>query len=93
MDLAFALRQRGQKTGPLAPPELARLLAEVSARQAISPTARAQMHDQRPEISSFTNHPEIARFAPTDATEIAASKVASFNIGVAEVIVTQSKSS
>lgn len=93
MDLGFARRQSGQKIGSLASPKLARLLAEVSARQAISPTARAQMEDHPPENSHFTGHPEIAQFAPKDAAEIAASKVASFNSEVAEAIVTQSKSS
>jgi soluble lytic murein transglycosylase-like protein len=93
MDLGFARRQRGQKIGMLASPKLARLLAEVSARQAVTPTAKAQMQDRPPENSVFTGHPEIAQFAPKDATEIAASKVASFNIEVAEAILTQSKSS
>ena len=92
MDLGFARRQRGQKIGPPASPKLAKLLAEVSARQAVSPTARAQMQDHSSENSVFTGHPEIAQFAPKDATEIAASKVASFNIEVAEAILTQSKS-
>lgn len=93
MDLGFARRQRGQKIGPQASPELASLLAHVSARQAVSPTARTQMQDKPPATSVFAGHPEIAQFAPRDATEMAASKAASFNAGVADTILIQSKSS
>lgn len=92
MDLGFARRQRRQKIGHPISPELASLLANVSARQAVSPTARAQMRDKPPESSVFAGHPEIAQFAPKDARELASSKAASFNIDAADTIVTQSKS-
>lgn len=51
------------------------------------------MQDTRPATSVFAGHPEIAQFAPKDATEMAASKAASFNADVADTILTQSKSS
>jgi|CXWL01.1.fsa_nt_gi hypothetical protein len=92
MDLGFSRRLRGQKIDPPGSPQLARMLAEISARQAVSPTAKAQMQATPPETSVFAGHPEIAQLAPKDANEAAAAKAASFNRDVADVILTQSKS-
>lgn len=93
MDLSFARRPRNQKTGLRASTELAHLLAELSARQAVSPTALAQMLAAPAQESTAANHPEIAQFAPSNAREATASRTASFNIEIAEAILTQSKSS
>lgn len=92
MDLSFARRLRSQKTGLQASTTLARLLAELSARQAVSPTALAQMQAAPIENSATAGLPEIAQFAPSNACEAAASRAASFNTEIAETILTQSKS-
>ena len=92
MDLSFARRLRAEKTGLRASTTLARLLAELSARQAVSPTALAQMQAVPHEDSAFPGHPEIAQFAPGDAREAATAKVGSFNTEIAGAILTQSKS-
>ena len=93
MDLSFARRLRCQKTGLQASTTLARLLAELSARQAVSPTALAQMQAAPTQESTAADHPEIAQFAPSNARQATASRVGSFNIEIAEAILTQSKSS
>lgn len=41
MDMSFARRSRQNAVAPAASPELTRLLAQVAARQALSPTACA----------------------------------------------------
>lgn len=92
MDLSFARRLRAEKSGLRASTTLARLLAELSARQAVSPTALAQMRAAPPEESVFPRHPEIAQFAPGDPREAATAKVGSFNTDIAGTILTQSKS-
>jgi hypothetical protein len=93
MDLSFAQRLRNQKNGLQASTTLARLLAELSARQAVSPTALAQMQAAPVEDSETAGHPDIAQFAPGSARKAAASRAASFNTEIAETILTQSKSS
>jgi hypothetical protein len=93
MDLSFARRLRNQKSGLQASTTLARLLAELSARQAVSPTALAQMQAPMVEDSVAAGHPEIAQFAPSNAREAATSRAGSFNTEIAETILTQSKSS
>lgn len=93
MDLSFARRLRSQKTGLQATTTLGSLLAELSARQAISPTALAQMQAPPAEESAAAGHPEVAQFAPNSAREAAASRTGSFNTEIAETILTQSKSS
>lgn len=93
MDLSFARRQHRLKVSLRASSELARLLADASARQMDSPTARAQMQASEPQRSILVSHPEIARFAPKDAREASSSQAASFNCAIADTILTQSKPS
>lgn len=92
MDLSFARRLRRQKNGLQASTTLARLLAELSARQAVSPTALAQMQAMPSDDSAIEGHPEIAQFAPSNAREAAAARAGSFNTEIADTILTQSKS-
>ena len=90
--MSFARRRRDQKTGLKASTNLARLLADASARQAVSATALAQLRAGTPEESKIGEHPEIAQFAPSAARDSTAPKVGSFNAEIADAIVTQSKS-
>ena len=92
MDLGFARRRRDQKTGLKASTNLARLLADVSARQAISPTAMAQLRAKPEEGTAKEELPEIAQFAPGSGRDSATPNAGSFNAEIAETIVTQSKS-
>ncbi|WP_219895224.1 hypothetical protein [Aquisediminimonas profunda] len=92
MDLSFARRRRDQKTGLKASTNLARLLADMSARQAVSPTALAQLRAKLAEDPAKEEHPEIAQFVLGGGRDAAAPKVGSFNAEIADTIVTQSKS-
>lgn len=92
MDLSFARQRRDQKTGLKASTNLARLLADVSARQAVSPTALAQLRAKLAADTVLGEHPEVAQFAPDTAHDAAAPKAGSFNAEIADTIVTQSKS-
>jgi hypothetical protein len=92
MDLSFARRRRDQKTGLKASTNLARLLADLSARQAISPTALAQLRAKLTEGPEKEEHPEIAQFVPGGGRDASAPKAGSFNAEIADSIVTQSKS-
>ncbi len=92
MDLSFARRRRDQKTGLKASTTLARLLADLAARQAVSPTAMAQMRAKPAEEAACDILPEIAQFAPGSGRDACASGAGSFNAEIADAIVTQSKS-
>lgn len=92
MDLSFARRRRDQKTGLKASTNLARLLADASARQAVSATALAQLRAGAAKDPTIGEHPEIAPFAPSTARDSTARKAGSFNAEIAEAIVTQCKS-
>ena len=71
---------------------MARLLADASARQAVSATALAQLRAGAAKDPTIGEHPEIASFAPSTARDSTAPKAGSFNAEIAEAIVTQCKS-
>lgn len=92
MDLSFARRRRDQKAGLMASAELARLLADISARQSVSPTALAQLRAKPAEDAEIQGRAEIDQFVPGAGRDPSAPKAGSFNLEIAEAIITQSKS-
>lgn len=93
MDLSFARRNvpaPGQATKAKA---LSGLLAQAAARQATTPTARAQFQASASEIASFSIHCEVSAFAGRELHEATDTEVSSFNPGVAATILTLCKPS
>jgi hypothetical protein len=90
MDLGFA-RRRASRSTSTATLELASLLAEVAARQAVSPTAQANALAERDRDHLVSRHPEIERFAPRADRQQIANNVSSFSPDAADVIVTLGK--
>ncbi len=87
MDLGFARRNYSQRS-PADPVAAYRmLLASVSARQAISPTARVQA-----AIKRKTTHVMPNIFASTDQVNGCKAQAASFHAAVAGTIATEGKS-
>ena len=93
MDLGFARRQRTPLRGNDTAASLATLLANLSARQAVSQTARVQA--MLSALSTETDkiiHPAMALFVTTDDFKMRKTYRASFNPVVAAAIVTAGQS-
>lgn len=92
MDLGFARRQRARSGAIDTASNLATLLSEISARQAVSPTAQVQASICSAQLSGGAAHPEVEAFAPATARNQRKSGVFSFNRQVAAAILMTGKS-
>jgi hypothetical protein len=91
MDLGFARRSNAATTHANAALDLASLLSEIAARQAVTPTARASAAADMHEDALISVHPEIERFAPRADRKTIGNAVSSFSPEVASAILTSRK--
>jgi hypothetical protein len=91
MDLGFARRRNAHQSAKGVTSELTRLLADIAARQAVSPTAQAEIRASLAEDPLLSAHPEIENFAPRADRKTVANAVASFSPDVSETLVTHGK--
>jgi hypothetical protein len=89
MDLSFARKFRQTKAVRKDEPELASLLATLAARQALSPTARAQSDTVRDEAGAVLPC-KVHVFAPQRGLK-APAPAGSFNEAAASALVTGEK--
>jgi hypothetical protein len=92
MDLGFARRQRARSRGTDTASALATLLSDISARQAVSPTAQVQASIGSAQFSVGATHPEVEAFAPSVDHNRRKIGVSSFNPEVATAILMARKS-
>lgn len=93
MDLGFSRRSVLRKAAIDPAFDFRNLLAEISARQAALPTARAQARFRRTRIRCLSESQQAASFCTPDRAGVAASDHASFNAAVAALLVAGRKSS
>jgi hypothetical protein len=89
MDMGFARRSRTTKAIRKDEPELASLLATLAARQALSPTARAQSNTAQSEVGAVLPG-KVHVFAPQRGRKLTA-PAGSFNEAAASALVTGDK--
>lgn len=92
MDLGFARRQRARTAATDTASALATLLSDISARQAVSPTAQAQASLGSTQLSGGTAHPQVEAFAPATGRNPRTVGISSFNQQVAAAILISGKS-
>jgi hypothetical protein len=92
MDLGFARRQRARSGATDTASDLATLLSNISARQAVSRTAQVQASIGSAQFSGGATHPEVEAFAPSVGRNACKVGVSSFNQDVAAAILMTGKS-
>lgn len=93
MDLSFTRRKNVPALRPATAKTLSSFLVEAAARQATTPTARAQVAVSANENPTFSKGTQFLALAPRDNGEAPATDTASFNPFVAATILTQCKPS
>jgi hypothetical protein len=91
MDLGFSRRNPAKGAIKLSR-DYTTLLANISSRQAISPTARAQTAINMAQDVNVSGNSEIAQFIQVSGFEGRKPRSASFNSFVANVMITKHKS-
>jgi hypothetical protein len=91
MDLGFARRHTVKNRQTQDALNLATLLADIAARQAMSPTALATAQLGAPSLPVDAAHPESERFAPRSDRKATATTTSSFSPEVASVMHTSRK--
>jgi hypothetical protein len=91
MDLGFARRRTATNRQTQASLDLATLLAEIAARQSVSPTAQAMAGLEAWSPGTASAHPDTEHFAPRNNRKANPKPVASFSPEVASAMHTSRK--
>ncbi|MFM9853328.1 MAG: hypothetical protein ACKVOJ_11065 [Sphingomonadaceae bacterium] len=91
MDLGFARRRAATNRQTQDSLDLATLLAEIAARQSVSPTAQAMSAIETGSPGTIAAHPETEFFAPRHGVKANQKSVASFSPEVASAMHTSRK--